>query len=131
MAQEKFDLLFEIIDNMKVKELAEFIHLFEERYNISYARLQTPEPIVAEDTKTTNDDDHTEWAVYLLEVPTGTNRINLIKEIRATFNRGLAESKAIVDSTPIMLTQFVTLDVAESIAQKLEAWGAKVELRGQ
>ena len=59
----------------------------------------------------------------------GTNKIQVIKEIRAVTNLGLKEAKDLVDGAPKTVKTGVPKDEAATIKQKLEAVGAKVELK--
>ena len=59
----------------------------------------------------------------------GANKINVIKEIRAVTSLGLKEAKDLVESAPKPVKQGVKKDEAEEIKKKLEAAGAKVELK--
>ena len=59
----------------------------------------------------------------------GTNKIQVIKEIRAITNLGLKEAKDLVESAPKPVKTGVKKEEAEEIKKKLEAAGAKVELK--
>ena len=59
----------------------------------------------------------------------GANKINVIKEIRAITSLGLAEAKALVESAPKSVKTGVKKEEAAEIKKKLEAAGAKVELK--
>jgi large subunit ribosomal protein L7/L12 len=60
----------------------------------------------------------------------GTNKIAVIKEVRAAVaGLGLAEAKALVESAPKALKEGVTKEEAEEIKKKIEAAGAKVEIK--
>lgn len=60
----------------------------------------------------------------------GSNKINVIKEVRAAVaGLGLAEAKALVEGAPKTVKEGVTKEEAEEIKKKLEAAGAKVEIK--
>jgi large subunit ribosomal protein L7/L12 len=59
----------------------------------------------------------------------GANKINVIKEVRAVTNLGLKEAKDLVEGAPKTVKEGVTTEEAEEIKKKLEAAGAKVELK--
>ena len=59
----------------------------------------------------------------------GANKINVIKEIRAITNLGLKEAKDLVEAAPKPVKTGVKKEEAEEIKKKLEAAGAKVELK--
>ena len=59
----------------------------------------------------------------------GTNKINVIKEIRTVTNLGLKEAKELVESAPKPVKTGIKKEEAEEIKKKLEAAGAKVEFK--
>ncbi len=59
----------------------------------------------------------------------GENKINVIKEVRAITALGLGEAKALVEGAPKAVKEGVNKAEAEDIKKKLEAAGAKVELK--
>ena len=60
---------------------------------------------------------------------TGTNKIGVIKEVRAVTTLGLKEAKDLVEGAPKTVKEGATKEEAEEIKKKLEAAGAKVELK--
>ena len=72
-------------------------------------------------------EEKTEFDVVLAEA--GANKINVIKEIRAITNLGLKEAKDLVDGAPKTVKEGASKEEAEAIKAKLEAAGAKVELK--
>jgi large subunit ribosomal protein L7/L12 len=72
-------------------------------------------------------EEKTEFDVILAEA--GANKINVIKEIRAITSLGLKEAKDLVDGAPKTVKEGATKEEAEAIKAKLEAAGAKVELK--
>ncbi len=72
--------------------------------------------------------EKTEFDVILVDG--GANKINAIKEVRAVVpGLGLAEAKKLVESAPQPLKQGATKEEAEEIKKKMEAAGAKVEIK--
>lgn len=59
----------------------------------------------------------------------GTNKIAVIKEVRAVTNLGLKEAKDLVEAAPKTVKENVPKEEAEELKKKLEAAGAKVELK--
>lgn len=59
----------------------------------------------------------------------GAEKIKVIKEVRGLLGLGLAEAKAIVEAVPAKLKEAVSKEEGEEIKSKLEAVGAKVELK--
>jgi len=59
----------------------------------------------------------------------GANKINAIKEVRAITSLGLKEAKDLVEGAPKAVKEGVTKEEAEEIKKKLEAAGAKVDIK--
>src|SRR5579885_1752907 len=72
-------------------------------------------------------EEKTEFTVVLVEG--GANKIGAIKEVRAITGLGLKEAKDLVEGAPKPVTESVSKQEAEEIKKKLEAAGAKVELK--
>ena len=58
----------------------------------------------------------------------GSEKIKVIKEVRAITGLGLAEAKALVEGVPAKIKEQVSKDDAEALKKQLEAVGAEVEL---
>ncbi len=72
-------------------------------------------------------EEPTEFKVILADV--GANKINVIKEIRAITGLGLKEAKELVDGAPSTVKEGVEKAEAEELKKKLEAAGAKVDIK--
>ena len=72
-------------------------------------------------------EEKTEFDVVLLEA--GANKIGVIKEVRAITGLGLKEAKDLVEAAPKVVKEAAAKADAEEIKKKLEAAGAKVELK--
>ena len=72
-------------------------------------------------------EEPTEFKVILADV--GANKINVIKEIRGITGLGLKEAKELVDGAPSTVKEGIEKAEAEDIKKKLEAAGAKVEVK--
>ncbi len=72
-------------------------------------------------------EEQTEFNVILADA--GPKKINVIKTVRALTNLGLKEAKDLVESAPATLMEGVSKDVANDAKAKLEADGAKVEIK--
>jgi large subunit ribosomal protein L7/L12 len=72
-------------------------------------------------------DEKTEFTVVLASA--GANKINVIKELRALTSLGLKEAKDLVDGAPKNVKEGVSKKEADEIKAKLEAAGAKVEIK--
>jgi large subunit ribosomal protein L7/L12 len=72
-------------------------------------------------------EEKTVFAVVLTEI--GPSKIQVIKEVRALTNLGLKEAKDLVDAAPKPVKDGLSKEEAEEMKKKLEAAGAKVELK--
>ena len=72
-------------------------------------------------------EEKTEFDVVMTEF--GAEKIKVIKEVRGMLGLGLAEAKALVEGVPAKIKEGITKEEAEEIKGKLEAVGAKVELK--
>ena len=121
MAISKEDIL-EAIGSMSVLDLSELIKEMEEKFGVSAAPVA-----VAGGGAAGPAEEKTEFDVVLAE--TGAKKINVIKEVRAITGLGLKEAKEIVESAPKTIKEAVAKEEAEEIKKKLEAAGAKCELK--
>ncbi|MGA2137232.1 MAG: 50S ribosomal protein L7/L12 [Verrucomicrobiia bacterium] len=123
------DQIVEQLSGLTVIEAADLSKKLEEKWGVS-----TAAPVAmaaapaggaaggapAAEVKTTFD-------VVLKE--TGANKIGVIKEVRAVTSLGLKEAKDLVEGAPKTVKEGATKEEAEEIKKKLEAAGAKVELK--
>ena len=72
-------------------------------------------------------EEKTEFDVVLADV--GAEKIKVIKAVREITGLGLAEAKALVEATPKAVKEGASKEDAEALKEKLEAVGAKVELK--
>ena len=121
------DQIVEQLSGLTVIEAAELSKKLEEKWGVSAAApvaLAAPAAggaaAPAAEVKTTFD-------VVLKE--TGANKIGVIKEVRAVTSLGLKEAKDLVEGAPKTVKEGATKEEAEEIKKKLEAAGAKVELK--
>ena len=117
--------LMEHIGKMSVLEMSELVKAMEERFGVSAA------PVVqasqAGPTASETAQEQTEFSVVLTDA--GAKKINVIKEVRGITGLGLKEAKALVESAPKPVKEGVEKAQAEEMKKKLEAAGAKVELK--
>lgn len=120
--------VFEFFDSLTMLQLSEFIKKFESRYGVTAAA-----PVAAAAVgggaagAAPAVEEQTEFTVTLKEV--GDKRIDVIKEIRQITGLGLKESKELVEKVPSTVKEAVSKDDAQKMKQKLEAAGAKVEIK--
>ena len=120
--------LVDQLSGLTVLEVADLVKKLEEKWGVSAA---APVAVAAApaggagaapaaEAKTTFD-------VILKEA--GANKIGVIKEVRAVTSLGLKEAKDLVEGAPKTVKEGVTKEEAEEVKKKLEAAGAKVELK--
>ena len=123
MASEKVNALIEEVKALSVLELADLVHALEEAFGVSAAAAAAP--AAAADAPVV--EEKTEFDVIMTEF--GAEKIKVIKEVRGMLGLGLAEAKALVEGVPAKIKEAVTKEEAEEVKAKLEAVGAKVELK--
>ena len=125
MAVTKDDVI-DFIANMSVLELSELIKEFEEKFGVSAAAPVAVAASGAVDTAAPVE-EKTEFDVILATV--GSEKIKVIKEVRAVTGLGLKEAKTLVESAPAPLKEATTKEDADDIKAKIEAVGATVEIK--
>ena len=125
MAVTKEDVI-DFIANISVLELSELIKEFEEKFGVSAA---APVAVAAAGAAVADApaEEKTEFDVILASF--GSEKIKVIKEVRAVTGLGLKEAKTLVESAPAPLKEGTTKDEAEEIKAKLEAVGASIEIK--
>ncbi len=128
MAVTKEEVI-EFISNMTVLELSEFIKELEEKFGVSAA---APVAVAAAGAAPAGDagapqEEKTEFDVVLTDF--GSQKIKVIKEVRAVTGLGLKEAKELVESAPKPIKEGVPKEEAEKIKEQIEAVGAKVEIK--
>ncbi|GAB4009721.1 MAG: 50S ribosomal protein L7/L12 [Bdellovibrio sp.] len=118
------EALIDHLSKMSVLDMANLVKSLEEHFGVSAAPVAVAGagagPVAAAEEKT-------EFTVVLADA--GGNKINVIKEVRAITGLGLKEAKDLVEGAPKTLKEAVTKEQAEEMKKKLEAAGAKVELK--
>lgn len=117
--------IVEDLSALTVLEAAELSKLLEEKWGVSAA---APVAVAAAGAAPAAAvEEKTEFDVILVD--SGANKINVIKEVRAITGLGLKEAKDLVDGAPKPVKEQVNKAESEDIKKKLEAAGAKVELK--
>ena len=117
--------IVESLSALTILEASELVKTLEETWGVSAAAPSGGGggPAVAE-----QKEEQTEFDVVLVEG--GPNKIAVIKEVRgAVSGLGLAEAKALVEGAPKVLKSGIPKAEAEEIKKKIEAAGAKVEIK--
>ena len=125
---EKFKKLVEEIEKMSVLELAELVKILEKKFGVSAA---APVAVaVAPVAAAPEAEEKSVFNVVLTAV--GEKKIEVIKVVRDATQKGLKEAKDLVDAAatgPQVVKENAKKEEAEDLKKKLEAAGAKVELK--
>ncbi len=124
------DKLVEQLSNLSVLQIAGLVKQLEEKWGVSAAApvAVAAGPAAAGGAAAPAAEEKTTFDVILKEM--GSNKIAVIKEVRgAVPGLGLAEAKALVEGAPKTIKEGVTKEEADEIKKKIEAAGAKVEIK--
>jgi len=114
--------IIEDLSKLSVVEAAELSKQLEEKWGVSAAVAAAPAAAGA-----TAGEEKSEFTIFLSSF--GEKKINVIKEVRAITGLGLKEAKDLVEAAPKEVKTGVAKKDAEEMKAKLEAAGAKVELK--
>lgn len=118
--------IVEQLSGLTVLEIADLVKNLETKWGVSAAAPVAAAAAPAAAAAAV--EEKTSFDVILKEV--GANKIGVIKEVRAAVaGLGLAEAKALVEGAPKTIKEGVTKEEAEEIKKKIEAAGAKVEVK--
>ena len=126
MADITTEQVVDYLSNLPVIQIAELVKTLESKWGVSAAPVAVAAagggaaPAAAAEEKT-------EFNVILADA--GANKINVIKAVREITALGLKEAKDLVEGAPKAIKEGVGKDEAEDIKKKLEAAGAKVEVK--
>ena len=123
------DQVVEWLSSQSVIEVAELVKELEDKWGVSAsapAAVAVAAPAAGGDAGAAAE-EKTEFDVILTEF--GGNKIAVIKEVRSITGLGLKEAKELVEGAPKPVKEGVSKDEAEEISKKLEAAGAKAEIK--
>lgn len=126
MAVSKEDIL-NTISNMTVLEVVDLIKAMEDKFGVSAAAAAVAVAPAAGGAAAPAAEEKTEFNVVMTAF--GENKVNVIKEVRAITGLGLKEAKDMVEGVPSVVKEGVPKKDAEDIKKKLEAAGAKVDIK--
>ena len=121
---EKID---EELSNLTVLEASELSKILEENWGVSAAAPVAVAAAPGGDAGGAAAEEKDSFTIVLTDV--GDKKINVIKEVRTATGLGLKEAKELVESAPKDIKEDVPKDEANEIKEKLEAAGAKVDLK--
>ena len=115
--------IIEDLSKLTVVEAADLSKQLEEKWGVTAAVAAAPAAAGA----AAGGEEKSEFTVFLTSF--GEKKINVIKEVRAITGLGLKEAKDLVEAAPKEVKAGVAKKDAEEFKKKLEAAGAKVELK--
>jgi large subunit ribosomal protein L7/L12 len=121
------DQVIEWLSAQPILELATLVKDLEGKWGVSAAAAVAAGPAAGAGAAAPAAEAQTEFTVVLKEA--GANKIGVIKEVRAITGLGLKEAKDLVEGAPTPVKENAPKAEAEDIKKKLEAAGAKVELK--
>jgi len=125
MAVSKDEIL-EAIANMTVMEVVDLIGAMEEKFGVTAAAAVAAAPAAA-GAEAAAEEEKTEFDVVLASF--GSNKVSVIKAVRALTGLGLKEAKEAVESAPNTIKEAVPKEEAEKAKKALEEAGATVEVK--
>lgn len=126
MAVSKNEIL-DVISGMSVLELSELIKDMEDKFGVSAAAAVAVAAPATGGAEGGAEETKDEFDVILADM--GSNKVSVIKAVRAVTSLGLKEAKELVESAPATVKEAAAKGEAEDIKKKLEEAGAKVELK--
>ncbi len=120
------DEVIEYLSGLSVLEISDLVKALEDKWGVSAAAPVAAVAAAPAAGAAAAVEEKTEFDVKLADA--GANKIAVIKEVRGATGLGLAESKALVESNGVVKSG-VSKDEAEELKKKLEAAGAKVEVK--
>lgn len=128
MAKLSKDEILKAVEEMTVLELSDLVKSLEEKFGVTAAPVAVAAAAGATAASEEPKEEQTVFNVVLSAM--GTNKIGVIKAVRELVpTLGLQEAKALVEAAPKDLLTGVNKATAEDAKKKLEAAGAKVELK--
>jgi large subunit ribosomal protein L7/L12 len=124
---DKLDKLYNELSGLTVLEVAELVKLLEDKWGVSAAAAAPMMMQAVAAGPVAEVEEKTEFDVILADA--GAQKINVIKEVRAITGLGLKEAKDLVEGAPKAIKEAVSKAEAEDIKKKIEAAGAKVEIK--
>ena len=125
MASEKITALIEEVKALTVLELSELVKALEEEFGVSaaapVAMMGAAAPAAEAAAEQTECD--------VIRTDAGAAKIGVIKVVREETGLGLKEAKEMVDGAPKAIKEKISKESAEELKAKLEAAGAKVEIK--
>lgn len=115
------------VEKLSVLELSKLVKALEERLGVSAAAPVAVAAAPAAAAAAPAAEEKTEFDVILADA--GSNKIGVIKAVREATGLGLMDAKKLVEEAPKAVKEGISKDDAKALKEKLEAAGAKVEVK--
>ena len=125
----KMEQIITSIEGMNVLELSHLVKALEKKFGVTAAAPMMMAGAAHGGAGAGAPKEEAKENVDIVLANSGANKIGVIKEIRAITTLGLKEAKDLVEGAPKTVKEGVPVKEAEEIKKKLEAAGAKVELK--
>lgn len=126
MADISKDQILDAVANMSVMDVCDLVSAMEEKFGVSAAAaVAVAGPAAAGDAAAA--EEKTEFDVVMTSF--GSNKIGVIKAIRAITGLGLKEAKEMVEGVPATVKEAVSKDEAADVKKQLEEAGASVDVK--
>jgi len=126
---EKMKSVMDTVEKMTVMELADLVKALEEKFGVTAQAAVAVQAAGAPGAGAAQAQAEEKSVFNVVLASAGTNKIQVIKELRALTSLGLKEAKDLVDGAPKTVKEGATKEEADKIKKQLEAAGAKVELK--
>ena len=117
----------EIIEGLTLLEMSELVKNLEDKFGVTAAAPMAAMPMMAAGAPAEAAEEKTEFDVVLSAV--GSEKIKVIKVVRAITSLGLKEAKDLVEGAPSPIKEAVPKEEAESIKKQIEEVGGSVEIK--
>ena len=124
---KKVDEAVKVIETMTALQLSDLVKTLEDKFGVTAAMPVAAAAAPGAAGAAGAAEEKTTATVVLAGA--GANKIQVIKEVRAATNLGLKEAKDLVEAAPKPVKENLPKEEAEQLKKKLEAVGAKVELK--
>jgi len=127
MAENSRDKLVEKIGNMTVLELADFLKVLEEKFDISAVMPMGKAGVAPAGVETVaKEEEKSEYKVTLQDI--GSEKIKVIKALRKAIpNLELSKAKKMTEEAPTVIAESASKEDAKKMKELLEAAGARIE----
>lgn len=125
---KKVEEAVKVIETLTALQLSELVKTLEDKFGVS-AAMPVAAMAQAPGAAAAGAPAEEKVVFNVVLASAGDNKIQVIKEVRAVTNLGLKEAKDLVESAPKTVKENVPKEEADQLKKKLEAAGAKVELK--